>query len=69
MSISITLNNREETFDTDLLTIDQLLKMKNYTFKMMVVKINGKLVKRPQYAEARIKEGDDVMILHLISGG
>lgn len=69
MAISITLNNREETFDTDLLNIDQLLKMKNYTFKMMVVKINGDLVKRPQYAEAQIKEGDDVMILHLISGG
>ena len=69
MSISITLNNREETFDTDLLTIDQLLKIKNYTFKMMVVKINGSLVKRPEYANAQINEGDDVMILHLISGG
>jgi thiamine biosynthesis protein ThiS len=36
---------------------------------MKVVKINGNLLKRPQYAEAQIKEGDDVMILHLISGG
>ena len=65
----ITLNNRPETIEKESLTIEQILIYKNYTFKMMVVKINGKLIKKGHYAEARVTDGDDVQIIHLISGG
>ena len=67
--MKITLNNKEEVFDGSMLTINELLQLKNYTFKMLVIKINGTLVKKNEYNIATVKDGDDVMVLHLISGG
>lgn len=67
--MNIILNNREESFENNLMTIDDLLKEKNFTFKMLVIKINGKLIKKEFYKTALIKENDDVMVLHLVSGG
>ena len=67
--MNIILNNRPETFNKDNLTITDVLKLKNYTFKMMVIKVNGTLIRKPQYNEAKVEEGDNVQILHLISGG
>jgi len=67
--MNITLNNRPQSFNEDDLTITQILKLKNYTFKMMVVKINGALIKKDQYAHAHVADGDNVQIIHMISGG
>jgi sulfur carrier protein len=67
--MKITLNNREEEFLNSTMTVSQLLEEKNYTFKMLVVKVNDKLVKKHDYDSALINEGDNVMVLHLISGG
>lgn len=51
------------------ITIDDILKKKNYTFKMLVTKINGTLVKRADYAITIVPDEADVKIIHLISGG
>ena len=67
--MKIILNNKEEIFDGELLTINDLLKLKNYTFRMLVVKINDKLGPKDDYDHAVITDGDHVMVLHLISGG
>jgi thiamine biosynthesis protein ThiS len=67
--MKIILNNKEEVFDSEVFTINDLLKVKNYTFKMLVIKVNNKLIKKNEYDQAIVKDGDDVMILHLISGG
>jgi sulfur carrier protein len=67
--MEILLNNRPEILDGDLLTVNELLTVKNFTFRMLVIKINGVLVKKDQYATATIKNGDTVAVLHLISGG
>lgn len=67
--MKIILNNKVETFDSELLTINELLKAKNFTFKMLVIKVNNQLIKKNDYDLATIKDGDDVMVLHLISGG
>ena len=67
--MKILLNNRDENIDADSLTIKELLKYKNFTFKLLVVKINGKLIKKDQYDTATIRNGDDVAVLHLTSGG
>ncbi len=67
--MKIILNNRKEEFELENMSVSELLGLKNFTFKMIVVKINGELVKKPQYSETYIHEGDDVMVLHLMSGG
>jgi len=68
--MQITLNNKIDniTGKTEL-TIQELILLKNYTFHMLVTKINGKLVKKEDRPKAIIKDGDNVMVMHLISGG
>jgi len=67
--MKIILNNKEEIIDKEKLNIKSLLDIKNYTFKLLVIKINGQLIKKDQYANTEIKEGDHVSVIHLISGG
>ncbi|GAP45026.1 thiamine biosynthesis protein ThiS [Lentimicrobium saccharophilum] len=67
--MKIILNNKSETFDKEQLTISELLAVKNFTFKMLVVKINGELVRRHEFDKSTVRDGDDVMVLHLVSGG
>ena len=67
--MQLTLNNRPEEIEGDSVTIAKLLKIKNYTFKMLIIKINGKLIKKAEYDTVEIVDGDDVQVLHLISGG
>lgn len=67
--MKIVLNNKSETFDNEQLTISELLAVKNFTFKMLVVKINGELVRRHEFDKSIVRDGDDVMVLHLVSGG
>ena len=67
--MKIILNNNPELFDRDQCTVNELLKLKNFTFKMLIIKINGNLVKKEEYATTLVRDGDDVNVLHLISGG
>jgi len=69
--MDITLNNIPEHLETGkaVITVNELLAIKRFTFKMLVVKINGKLIKKNEYGIATIKNGDDVLVIHLISGG
>lgn len=67
--MKIKLNNNDEFIDQENLTVSQLLVKRNFTFKMLIVKINNQLVKKSEYTTTEIKDGDDVMVLHLISGG
>ncbi len=67
--MKITLNNNPAKFTQETLTVRQLLQERNYTFKMLVIKINGQLVKKTDYDTAEVKDGDEVSVLHLISGG
>jgi sulfur carrier protein len=68
-NMNITVNNNPEKFNTDKCTVNELLRMKNYTFKMLIIKINGRLIKKEEYDTALITDGDNVIVLHLISGG
>jgi sulfur carrier protein len=67
--MNIILNNRDEVIEADNITINELLKIKNFTWKMLVIKVNGKVLKRSEYDVVRINEGDDVSVFHLITGG
>jgi len=67
--MNITINNNKEVIDKDTLTVSELLQIKKFTFKLLIIKINGQVVKQQDYPTAEIREGDDVMVLHLISGG
>jgi thiamine biosynthesis protein ThiS len=67
--MKIILNNNPEILNVESCTVNDLLKIKNFTFKMLIVKINGNLVKKEVFDNTTISDGDNVSILHLISGG
>lgn len=68
--MNIQLNNNPENIEgRDQITIQELIDYKKFSFKLLVVKINGTLIPKTDYKNASVKEGDDVMILHLMSGG
>ncbi len=67
--MEIILNNRNEKFEKEELTVQELLDIKKFTFKMIIVKINGNLVEKNNYKSTIIRDGDKVDVIHLISGG
>ena len=69
--MNITLNSKEEFIDTPRasLTINELRSIKKYSYKSLIVKINGELVRRENFDSAEFQDGDNVEIIHLIAGG
>ncbi|MCB2219382.1 MAG: sulfur carrier protein ThiS [Bacteroidetes bacterium] len=65
----IILNNRQEEFDQSTLSVSELIKVKEFSFRLLVTKINGKLIRKDERETAIIQDGDKVDVIHLISGG
>lgn len=69
MRMKIFLNNREETLSKDLMTVTEMLEEKKFTYPMRIIKINGVYIPREGYGSTLIKEGDNVQMIYLMSGG
>ncbi len=67
--MEITLNNEPMALDGESITVEKLLELKRYTFRMRTVKINGRLIDRDSYAREVIHDGDTVQVIYLMSGG
>ena len=64
----ITVNGNSLNWEENM-TINRILKLMNYTFRMLVVKVNGKLVRKENYDKFIVPKCADVKVIHLISGG
>jgi sulfur carrier protein len=67
--MKIILNNREEEFSKESITVTEMLNFKKFTFKLRIVKINGRHIPRENFDSAMIYDGDNVQMLYLMSGG
>lgn len=67
--MKINLNNNETELNHKEISIKALLAEKKFTFKMLIIKVNGSLVKKEDYDNTIVKDGDKVDVIHLISGG
>lgn len=67
--MKIILNNREEQFDDDYISVGRMLELKKFTFRLRIIKINDILVPKDQYDTTLIHDGDKVQMLYLMSGG
>jgi sulfur carrier protein len=67
--MKILLNNRVEEFETDSISVNKMLILKKFSFRMRIIKINGVLISREKYDSTIIKDGDNVQMLYLMSGG
>ena len=67
--MKITLNSEPMTVEGGSITVERLLEMKKYTFRLRTVKINGRIIGRDRYSEEMIHDGDIVQVIYLMSGG
>lgn len=69
--MEIILNNAAEKIETEksLLTVSELLDIKNFTFELLIVRINGELVKQANYSTSTFTNGDKVDVIHVFGGG
>ena len=67
--MDITLNNEPLSIDAGSITVERLLELKKYTFRLRIVKINGRIIDRDRYGREMINNGDIVQVIYLMSGG
>jgi sulfur carrier protein len=67
--MKIMLNNRQEEIDGESLTLTELIELKSFSFRLLVTKVNGKLIKKEERNDTLVRDGDQVAIIHMISGG
>jgi thiamine biosynthesis protein ThiS len=67
--MKIILNGREEKFERETISVSEMLDLKKFSFRMRIVKVNGKLIPRDDYGSSVINDGDNVQMFYLMSGG
>ncbi len=67
--MKIILNGREEEFERETMSVSEMLDLKKFSFRMRIVKINGRLIPRDDYGSSVINDGDNVQMFYLMSGG
>ena len=65
----IRVNNQFDVAWRPVMTVQDVLDALKFTFRMIVVKVNGVVVLRPDYATTLVPDGAEMQALHLISGG
>lgn len=63
------LVNKEEMEWESGMTVQDVLDRFKYTFPMIVVKVDDKVVRKEAFASYQVPDGADVKVIHLISGG
>ena len=69
MSNQILVNNKHQVDWKEGLTVTHILKELNFSFKMLLVKVDGQLIKKEAYDTFLIPQNADVKVHHLMSGG
>jgi len=67
--MKIILNNNEVSMAGESLSVRELLTGMKFTFPLIIVKINGRLIKKEDYERIFVGDGDIVEAIHLMSGG
>lgn len=67
--MKIILNNRPEAFENNTMTVAEIMEFKKFTFSKIIVRVNDVFIEKEDYPNTHVKDGDIVMILHLLAGG
>ena len=67
--MKIILNNRDDEIHEEKVSVAEFLILKKFSYKMRIVKINGTFIPKNEYDTTFIKDGDNVQMLYLMSGG
>ena len=67
--MTITLNSSTESYPEAGLSVAEILARKHWSFPLVVMRVNGVLVERGEYASSLVTDGAIVDAYHLVSGG
>jgi thiamine biosynthesis protein ThiS len=65
----IRVNNQYDVPWHPGMTVQDVLDALKFSFRMIVVKVNGKVVLRQDFATTEVPDGAEMQAIHLISGG
>ncbi|MBN1241910.1 MAG: sulfur carrier protein ThiS [Spirochaetales bacterium] len=65
----VIVNFEPEEVPGETVSIADLLRIKRYTFPLIIARIDGRLIERADYETTLVSEGDEVELYHLVSGG
>jgi sulfur carrier protein len=65
----IRVNGQYDVEHRDGMTVQDVLDALRFSFRMIVVKIDGKVVLRRDFATTLVPDGAEMQAIHLISGG
>jgi len=51
------------------MTVRDVLTVMKYTFRMLIIDVNGEHVRREQYDTYKVPKNSEVKVIHLMSGG
>jgi len=51
------------------MTVRDILKKRNYVWRMIAVFVNGELVPKAKYDATQVPDGAEVKVVHQIAGG
>ena len=66
--MSIEVNGRKVDW-MEKESVKELLKRMKYTFPLVVVKINDKLIPRTDFSKVLVPDNSKIALIHMISGG
>ena len=69
--MEIILNNNPDFVETSekTITVEELLKIKKFSYKLLIVKVNDTKVTKEEYPRVSVCAGDNVQVIHLMTGG
>lgn len=65
----ITLNGKDLNEDFGEISVTDLLIKMKYTYPMLIVRVNGRVIQEESFKDTLIKNGDRVEAIHLVAGG
>ncbi|HOZ01324.1 MAG TPA: sulfur carrier protein ThiS [Candidatus Syntrophosphaera sp.] len=64
----ITVNGQQLEWEEGM-TVNRVLEKMNYSWRLLVIKVNGTLIKKEAWNESKVPPGAEVSVFHLLSGG
>lgn len=65
----IRVNGQYEVEHRDGMTVQDVLDALKFSFRMIVVKIDGRVILRKDFGTTLVPDGAEMQAIHLISGG
>ncbi len=65
----ITVNNRDRLKWEEGMTVQEVLDEMRYSYSLITVTVNGKLIPAKEYDSYILEDNSDVIVFHLAHGG